>query len=154
MKSDACDAPNDSAAGSVFDPASHGWQPYPDEGFIGFVGPFWTRDTARGHSFGFLSAEKHRNLRGVTQGGMMMTFADRAMGITTEWLLRRTVVATVQLNYQFVDVARIGEFVTSDVTVSRATRTMAFVEGRFCAGERLVGVAQGIWKIRGDLDEI
>src|SRR5437868_7077555 len=26
-----------------FDPAANGWQPYTDEGFIGLVGPLWTR---------------------------------------------------------------------------------------------------------------
>ena len=28
---------------AAFDPAAAGWAPYHDEGFIGLVGPFWTR---------------------------------------------------------------------------------------------------------------
>ena len=28
---------------AAFDPAAAGWEPYHDEGFIGLVGPFWTR---------------------------------------------------------------------------------------------------------------
>ena len=33
-------------AGKTFDPAAAGWEPYHDEGFIGLVGPFWTRPRA------------------------------------------------------------------------------------------------------------
>ena len=28
---------------ATFEPATAGWEPYRDEGFIGLVGPFWRR---------------------------------------------------------------------------------------------------------------
>ena len=37
-------SPSDVAEKAVlFDPAAAGWEPYRDEGFIGLVGPFWSR---------------------------------------------------------------------------------------------------------------
>ena len=65
-----------------FDPAAEGWEPYTDEGFIGLVGPFWKRSRGDDHAFAFMAAPKHHNRRGVVQGGMLMTFADRSLGMT------------------------------------------------------------------------
>src|SRR5512147_546124 len=66
----------------TFDPAAHGWEAYGDDGFIGLVGPFWTRQDGDTHRYAFLAEPKHHNRRGVVQGGMLMTFADRSMGMT------------------------------------------------------------------------
>jgi len=48
-----------------FDPAANGWQPYTDEGFIGLVGPFWTRVEGDAHFYAFKADHKHHNRRGV-----------------------------------------------------------------------------------------
>src|SRR5262245_4150797 len=75
---------NDTKPPVPFDPAAAGWQPYghDDTGFVGLVGPFWTRQEGDKHLFAFTAAKKHHNRRGVVQGGMLMTFADRSMGMT------------------------------------------------------------------------
>ena len=65
-----------------FDPAANGWEAYTDEGFIGLVGPLWTRMEGDTRRFAFKAEHKHHNRRGVVQGGMLMTFADRTMGMT------------------------------------------------------------------------
>ena len=52
--------------------AAAGWEPYRDEGFIGLVGPFWTRQEGETHLFAFTAQPKHHNRRGVVQGGMLM----------------------------------------------------------------------------------
>src|SRR6516225_8005066 len=72
--------PPAAGAPAGFDPAAAGWEPYTDEGFIGLVGPFWTRRAGDTHLFAVTAQPKHHNRRGIVQGGMLMTFADRSMG--------------------------------------------------------------------------
>jgi acyl-coenzyme A thioesterase PaaI-like protein len=60
--------------------AAEGWRPVKDHGFIGLVGPIYSRKHEDGLEFGFRAQAKHANLRNVVQGGMLMTFADRALG--------------------------------------------------------------------------
>ncbi|AMJ61962.1 hypothetical protein AXW83_18145 [Bosea sp. PAMC 26642] len=83
----------------------------------------------------------------MTQGGMLMTFADRAMGATARSATNQLPQATVQLSYQFIDGVRIGEFVTARCRVLRRTKSLIFVDGEFFIGDRIVGSAQGVWKI-------
>ena len=44
-----------------FDPAAAGWEPYRDEGFIGLVGPFWSRKDGDKHLYAFMAEHKHHN---------------------------------------------------------------------------------------------
>src|SRR5581483_8552427 len=126
----------------AFDPAAAGWQPYghDDTGFIGLVGPFWSRPkkTEFGDSFeyAFMAAPKHHNRRGVVQGGMLMTFADRSMGMTCWYANERQPQATVQLDMQFIDAVQIGEFVEAHCKVVRRTRTVIFMDAELKVGER------------------
>jgi hypothetical protein len=100
---------NDTQQIPPFDPAAAGWEHYPGEGFIGLVGPFWTRQDGDKHLFGFLAEKKHHNRRGVVQGGMLMTFADRSLGMTAWNANGEKPHATVHLDVHFIDAVQIGE---------------------------------------------
>jgi acyl-coenzyme A thioesterase PaaI-like protein len=132
-----------------FDPARHGWEPYADEGFIGLVGPFWRRPDGEGVRYGLLVERKHHNRRGVLQGGMLMTFADRSMGMTAWHANGRRPQATVQLDVHFVDAVQIGEFVEARCEVVRRTRSLIFMRATFTVAARIVATAQGVWKALG-----
>src|SRR6185503_12882928 len=80
-----------------FDPVAHGWEIYPGEGFIGLVGPFWMKREGESYRYGFLAEKKHHNRRGVVQGGMIMTFADRSLGMTAWYANNKQPQATVHL---------------------------------------------------------
>ena len=131
-----------------FDPAAAGWEPYMDEGFIGLVGPFWSRKQAGSETprFAFLAAKKHHNRRGVVQGGMLMTFADRSLGMTAWYANEKKPQATVHLDVHFIDAVQIGEFVEARCRVLRRTRSLIFMSGEFVVGERMVATANGVWK--------
>jgi acyl-coenzyme A thioesterase PaaI-like protein len=141
----------DQAAGApaVFDPAAIGWEPYTDEGFVGLVGPFWTRQSGGTHLYAFMAQPKHHNRRGIVQGGMLMTFADRSMGMTCWYANERQPQATVQLDMHFIDAVQIGEFVEAKCRVVRRTRALVFMSGELMVGERLVATANGVWKTLG-----
>src|SRR6185369_12180035 len=139
--------PADTAAS--FDPAAHGWQRYEDEGFIGHVGPFWMRPSGDSYLYAFKAEQKHHNRRGVVQGGMLMTFADRFMGMTCWYANGRRPQATVQLDVHFIDAVQIGEFVEAKCRVVRRTRTLIFMSAELVVGTRVVATAQGVWKTLG-----
>ena len=118
------------AAPPPFDPAAAGWEPYRDEGFIGLVGPFWPRPYGDSFLYAFMAEPKHHNRRGVVQGGMLMTFADRSMGMTCWYANERQPQATVQLDMHFIDAVQVGEFVEAKCTVVRRTRSLVFMSRR------------------------
>jgi acyl-coenzyme A thioesterase PaaI-like protein len=148
-------ADTESTPPTFFDPAAAGWEPYgqDDEGFIGLVGPFWSRPTKTEHGdsflYAFMAEKKHHNLRGVVQGGMLMTFADRSMGRTCFYANERQPQATVQLDVHFIDAVQVGEFVEAKCRVVRRTRSLVFMAAELVVGARVVATANGVWKTLG-----
>jgi len=132
-----------------FDPATAGWEPYQDKGFIGLVGPFWMRRCGESYLYAFRAEPKHENRRGVVQGGMLMTFADRSMGMTCWYANAHQPQATVQLDVHFIDAVAIGEFVEAKCRVVRRTRSLVFMSGELVVGDRVVATANGVWKTLG-----
>jgi acyl-coenzyme A thioesterase PaaI-like protein len=142
---------NDAVKPPAFDPSAAGWEPYAqdDKGFVGLTGPWWQRRHGDSVRYAFLAADKHHNRRGVVQGGMLMTFADRAMGMTCWYANQRQPQATVHLDVHFVDAVRIGEFVECKCQVVRRTRSLIFMSGELVVGDRVVATANGVWKTLG-----
>jgi uncharacterized protein (TIGR00369 family) len=132
-----------------FDPKAGGWEPYSDDGFIGLIGPLWQKPVDGSYRYAFLAEPKHHNRRGVVQGGMLMTFADRAMGMTCWYANERQPQATVQLDVHFVEAVKIGEFVEARCQVVRRTRSLVFMSGDLMVGDRVVATAKGVWKTLG-----
>ena len=141
--------PDVAATPEAFDPAAAGWEPYVGDGFIGLVGPFWSRPWGESYRYAFMAAPKHHNRRGVVQGGMLMTFADRSMGMTCWHANGRQAQATVQLDVHFIDAVQIGEFVEAHCRVVRRTRSVIFMSADLVVGARVVATANGVWKTLG-----
>ncbi len=127
-----------------FDPAAHGWERVEGHNFGELVGPIWRRGDPH---FGFVAAEKHANHIGIVHGGMLMTFADQAMGMTGRRATDDKPHATIELNMQFVGAVQIGDFVEAHCEIVRMTRSLLFIESKLKVGERPVASASGIWKI-------
>jgi len=132
--------------GKIIDPAQQGWSTHADEGFIEHVGPIWERRDAGELRYGFVADPKHANLLGVVQGGMLMTFADRALGLRAWEAAGGTPCVTVQFEMQFLSSGRIGEFIELHPEVVRSTTSLVFLRGVLTAGSRSVAAASGIWK--------
>lgn len=135
---------------SSFEPEAEGWEMLPATGFIDLVGPIWSRERDGGLGYGFVAEPKHANLVGVVQGGMLMTFADRCMGLAAWESVAQRPSVTLQFDAQFVTAARIGEFVQADCELVRSARGLIFMRGRLLVGARIVLTASGIWKTLGD----
>jgi uncharacterized protein (TIGR00369 family) len=137
------------AISTTFDPAAAGWDPDDDEGFVALVGPMWKRRSGETDHYAFVAEAKHHNRRGVVHGGMLMTFADRALGRTCRYANAHKPQATVQLDVHFVDAVKIGEFVEAKCRVVRRTRTLMFASAELAVGTRVVATANGVWKTLG-----
>ena len=126
---------------------SLGWSVVDATGFIALVGPLWHRVVNDVHEYALIAEDKHHNRRGVVQGGVLMTFADRSSGMTARYVSGKTSLATVQFDTKFVDAAKIGEILISKPRVVRATRSLIFMTTELTAGERCVAMASGVFKI-------
>ena len=90
-----------------------GWTVVETTGFISLIGPLWQRVVDGGHEYALITQDKHHNRRGLVQGGVLMTFADRACGMTARFVSGKPKLATVQLDTHFVESGKIGEILTS-----------------------------------------
>lgn len=132
-----------------FDFAARGWRLHDDRGFLGLVGPVWERPGEDGPELAFQASEKHENLRGVVQGGMLMTLADRMLGAIGRAHNEGRPQATVHLGVDFLAPVRIGDVVIGRGRVRRNTRSLMFIGGTLAAAEVPVLEAHGIWKKLG-----
>ena len=127
-----------------------GWTIIETSGFLSLVGPLWQRVVNGEHEYAIEAQDKHHNRRGLVQGGVLMTFADRSCGMTGRFVSGSPSLATVQFDTQFVDAARIGEVLVSRPRVVRSTRSLIFMTTEVTAGERCVAMASGVFKIMKD----
>ena len=137
-------APKDPAAENL---KASGWTIVETSGFLSLVGPLWQRVVEGEHEFAIVAEDKHHNRRGLVQGGLLMTFADRASGMTARYVSGRPTLATVQMDTHFIDSARIGEVLISKPRVIRATRSLIFTTTEVTAGNRCIATASGVFKI-------
>src|ERR1041384_8013767 len=126
---------------------SDGWKMVETTGFIQLIGPLWQRQIDGAHEYALVAEDKHHSRRGMVQGGVLMTFADRTCGMTGRFVSGSPSLATVQFDTQFVDAAKIGELLISKPRMVRATRTLLFMTTELTAGERCVAMASGVFKV-------
>lgn len=133
-----------------FNPVALGWQEIIDTGFVGLVGPVWQRKEEDGLALAVMAAAKHRNRRGVVQGGMLATLLDRAIGLNVSEANGHRPQATLQLDIHFLEAAKIGDFIEARCRIERRTRSVTFATGTASVGPRAVATARGVWKILGE----
>ncbi|TDR94023.1 uncharacterized protein (TIGR00369 family) [Enterovirga rhinocerotis] len=146
--------PAEVTAPKPFDPAEEGWVEAFSDNYLSLVGPIWARpdetDNPPGQRrFGFLAEERHLNRNGMVHGGMVMTFADHALGLAARSVNRTHAQATVQLDTAFLSGVEEGEFVEARCRMLRETKSILFMSAEIAVGDRAVANATGLWKIRG-----
>jgi acyl-coenzyme A thioesterase PaaI-like protein len=124
-----------------------GWTIVETSGFLSLVGPLWQRVVNGEHEYAIIAQDKHHNRRGLVQGGLLMTFADRASGMTARYVSGKPTLATIQMDTHFIDSAKIGEVLISKPRVVRATRSLIFTTTEVTAGNRCIATASGVFKI-------
>jgi acyl-coenzyme A thioesterase PaaI-like protein len=129
---------------------SLGWSVVDATGFIALVGPLWHRVVDDIHEYALITEDKHHNRRGVVQGGVYMTFADRTCGMTARIVSGSPSLTTVQMDTHFVDSAKIGDVLLSKPRVVRSTRSLIFIATEVTVDERCIAMASGVFKLMND----
>ena len=129
---------------------SDGWTIVETTGFLNLVGPLWQRMMDGQPEYALATQDKHHNRRGMVQGGLLMTFADRACGMAARFVSGRPTMATVQLDVHFVDACKIGETLMTRPRVIRTTRSLVFLNAEVKANDRTIVTANGVFKILKD----
>lgn len=126
-----------------------GWSKVDPGGYTSVAGPFWLRTDEDGErSVGVLIEERHTNNHmGTVHGGVVMAFADIALGVAVSGALGHTKCATMNLSTQFVATAKVGEFMTCKAEVVRSTKQIVFVRGILKVEDRAISNVDGIWKV-------
>jgi acyl-coenzyme A thioesterase PaaI-like protein len=124
-----------------------GWTIVETTGFLHLIGPLWQRIVDGEHEYALVAQDKHHNRRGLVQGGVLMTFADRTCGMSARVVSGRPTLATIQMDTHFVEAGKIGEILTSKPRVVRSTRSLIFVSTEVRVGERCIAMANGVFKI-------
>jgi acyl-coenzyme A thioesterase PaaI-like protein len=126
---------------------SDGWKIVETTGFMHLIGPLWERLVDDELEFALITEDKHHNRRGLVQGGVLMTFADRTCGITARHVSGKPTMATVQLDTHFVESGKIGEVLISKPHVVRTTRSLVFITTEVTVDRRCIAMASGVFKI-------
>ena len=147
-----CFRRDDSSESNMTDKATEklkasGWSIVETSGFLHLIGPLWQRVVDGEHEYALVAQDKHHNRRGLVQGGVLMTFADRTSGMTARYVSGRPTLATVQMDTHFVDSGKIGEILLSKPRVVRSTRSLIFVTTEVTAEKRCIAMASGVFKI-------
>jgi acyl-coenzyme A thioesterase PaaI-like protein len=126
---------------------SDGWSIVETSGFLTLIGPLWQRVVDGEREYALITEDKHHNRRGLVQGGVLMTFADRACGITARYVSGKPTLATVQLDTHFVEAGKIGEVLMTKPRVVRSTRSLIFITTEVTVDKRVLAMANGVFKI-------
>ena len=126
---------------------SDGWKIVETSGFLHLIGPLWQRVVDGTYEYALATEDKHHNRRGLVQGGVIMTFADRTCGMTARYVSGKEFMATVQLDTHFVEAGQIGDILISRPRVVRSTRSLIFITTEVTVDKRCIAMASGVFKI-------
>jgi len=131
---------------TVLDPAADGWVPAPAGPYMTWIGPVWRRETASGFEYGIVGQQKHSNHRNTVHGGVIMAFADYALGRAGVDLIGHDNQVTAQIDLQFVATVEIGSLLVGRAEIVRRSSSLLFLRGTIEAAGKVVASAQGVWK--------
>lgn len=127
-----------------------GWSQWQSDAFEQRAGPFYERveDGPEGPLgiTAFRAGQEHMNGGGFMHGGCLLTFADAALFTIARPAMAGSFGVTVNLSGDFLDSARVGEFVEARGEITRAARSIVFVRGLVTADARPVLSFTGIIK--------
>jgi acyl-coenzyme A thioesterase PaaI-like protein len=125
--------------------------------------PIFARAEGHALQLGLRVREAHCNSRGFAHGGLVSALADNAMGLSAVATVRAALSAadraaasprgavTVSLTLDFLDSARIGDWLSIRPVVLKHGRTLAFTEAHVWAAtgsdERLVARASATFRM-------
>jgi uncharacterized protein (TIGR00369 family) len=114
------------------------------------LGPVFETGAKGARRFVLRVDERHLNGRGVVHGGMLMTFADLALGQAAWDATDHAFVVTINMQAQFLKAARAGDLIEVAPQLVRRTRSLLFLRGDFEVAGDVIFTASSIWKVLGE----
>jgi acyl-coenzyme A thioesterase PaaI-like protein len=119
------------------------------QGFGRQIGPLYERvNEDKTYTRAFLVSEAHTNGMKNCHGGMLMAFADMALGHAITLNANRYWV-TVRMVTDFIEGASVGDWVEGTGTVAGQDGDLYTVTGRIWCADRTIMTATGIFKALG-----
>jgi acyl-coenzyme A thioesterase PaaI-like protein len=127
----------------------NGFVPYSESSpFLDRIGPLYERDDADGFAIGLVVLDQHCNRRGFAHGGLLVALADIALGKTGERRSTPSVrLLTTSLAFDFINIARRGEWIEAQCDFQRTDREIAFANCYVKRGRDVIGRASGVFKV-------
>ena len=123
------------------------WRDIQGTGFNAHIGPIRFADAGAGRYCAALELRAfHLNVGGVCHGGVLLAFADTAMGTATFSAAGGEPCATIDLDAHFLAAAKQGQTLMAEARQLRSVRGLSFMTCDIHAGGRQVMRANGIWK--------
>jgi uncharacterized protein (TIGR00369 family) len=96
----------------------------------------------------FFALPRHCNGIGIVHGGMLSAFMDGVLAGAV-WRGAQKRAVTIHLSIDYLNMARAGDWVLGEARLTRATRELAFAEGRAYTGARDLVRCSGVFKLMG-----
>lgn len=129
-------------------PAPEGFAPLRRGGpYFVQLGPLYSRPGPAGTVvLGLRVRAEHGNMIGITHGGMLVTYADGALGINLSIARNQPgSVVTVHLSTDFLDSARPGDWLEAHVRIRKVGRRLSFADCELKVGERAILSCNGVF---------
>jgi uncharacterized protein (TIGR00369 family) len=114
-----------------------------------FIGPVFEKGMPGDKTFALAIDARHVNARGVIHGGMLMTFADCALGQAVWDVTDRAPSVTLNMQGQFLKPAKAGDVVLVKPELIRRTKAFVFMRGDFKVKDEAVFAVTSVWKLLG-----
>jgi uncharacterized protein (TIGR00369 family) len=113
------------------------------------IGPVYERGAAPAKTFALLVDKRHVNMRDIIHGGMLMTFADAALGQAVWDFTDRAPSVTLNMQSQFLKPAKAGDLIEVAPELIRKTRSLVFMRGDFRVRGETIFAVTSVWKLLG-----
>jgi uncharacterized protein (TIGR00369 family) len=111
-------------------------------------GPYFVRKRGDAWDVGLRIAEQHINYIDIAHGGALSTLADVALSLQVYRSERPSpAVTTTSLTVNFLDAAKLGDWLEAEASIDRLGKRTAHVHGSIRSGERLLATMSGVFNI-------
>lgn len=124
-----------------------GWKVMEGTSFSRHIGPFNYRPLGERVRFCMRIDDRHDNSHERAHGGVVMSFADEALGFAARWTRKNAKMFTIEFDCRFLDSILLGDVVEVEPEVIKATGSLMFMRGDFTVRGRPVASCTGAWKV-------
>ena len=124
----------------------------PTDMFVGVNGPLYRKRDGEQFILGLRIEQRHCNPARICHGGMLMTVADMALVLATNYQAKLgRFLSTINLSADFLAPAPLGAWIEARSEVLRITRNMVFAQCIVCADGTAAVRASGVFKLGPEL---